>query len=86
MLLGVALQLNTFVLKIRPRTSGASLQGKHQQGRLAMLTVYRDTLFISGCGRFFEGKPEEMHKALNTTLASLPDDTLVGFYGLFCAG
>lgn len=30
-----------------------------------------------GCGRFFEGTPEEMHKALNETLATLPDDTKV---------
>jgi hypothetical protein len=30
-----------------------------------------------GCGRFFEGTGEEMHKALNVTLASLPDDTRV---------
>jgi hypothetical protein len=30
-----------------------------------------------GCGRFFEGNAEEMHKALNETLASLPDDTKV---------
>ncbi|KAI4145433.1 MAG: hypothetical protein LQ340_006289 [Diploschistes diacapsis] len=36
-----------------------------------------DTLFIGGCGRFFEGTPEEMHKALNSVLASLPDDTKV---------
>lgn len=36
-----------------------------------------DTLFIGGCGRFFEGNAEEMHKALNETLASLPDDTAV---------
>lgn len=36
-----------------------------------------DTLFVSGCGRFFEGTPEQMHTALNTTLASLPGDTLV---------
>lgn len=36
-----------------------------------------DTLFIGGCGRFFEGTPKEMHKALNETLASLPDDTKV---------
>jgi glyoxylase-like metal-dependent hydrolase (beta-lactamase superfamily II) len=36
-----------------------------------------DTLFIGGCGRFFEGAPEEMHKALNKTLAELPDDTKV---------
>lgn len=36
-----------------------------------------DTLFIGGCGRFFEGTPKEMHTALNETLASLPDDTKV---------
>lgn len=36
-----------------------------------------DTLFISGCGRFFEGTPEEMHQALNVTLAALPGDTVV---------
>jgi len=36
-----------------------------------------DTLFIGGCGRFFEGNAEEMHKALNKTLAALPDDTKV---------
>jgi hydroxyacylglutathione hydrolase len=36
-----------------------------------------DTLFIGGCGRFFEGSAEEMHKALNETLAALPDDTKV---------
>ncbi|KAL9099176.1 MAG: hypothetical protein Q9163_005292 [Psora crenata] len=36
-----------------------------------------DTLFIGGCGRFFEGTPAEMHKALNETLAGLPNDTKV---------
>ncbi|KAI1377414.1 Las1-domain-containing protein [Hypoxylon crocopeplum] len=36
-----------------------------------------DTLFHGGCGRFFEGNAEEMHTALNETLASLPDDTTV---------
>ncbi|KAE8385131.1 glyoxylase [Aspergillus alliaceus] len=36
-----------------------------------------DTLFIGGCGRFFEGTAPEMHKALNETLATLPDDTKV---------
>ncbi|KAH0342427.1 Metallo-hydrolase/oxidoreductase, partial [Aureobasidium melanogenum] len=34
-----------------------------------------DTLFIGG--KFFEGTAEEMHKALNETLAALPDDTKV---------
>ncbi|KAK3046634.1 Cytoplasmic glyoxalase II [Extremus antarcticus] len=36
-----------------------------------------DTMFIGGCGRFFEGTPQEMDKALNETLAALPDDTKV---------
>lgn len=36
-----------------------------------------DTLFIGGCGRFFEGTPAEMHTALNEVLAKLPDDTKV---------
>ncbi|KAF3483419.1 hydroxyacylglutathione hydrolase [Arthroderma uncinatum] len=36
-----------------------------------------DTLFIGGCGRFFEGDATQMHKALNEVLASLPDDTRV---------
>jgi len=36
-----------------------------------------DTLFIGGCGRFFEGNAEEMHTALNERLGKLPDDTVV---------
>ncbi|KAL4726078.1 Cytoplasmic glyoxalase II [Fusarium chlamydosporum] len=36
-----------------------------------------DTLFIGGCGRFFEGNAQEMHVALNERLAALPDDTVV---------
>ncbi|ORX40147.1 beta-lactamase-like protein [Kockovaella imperatae] len=35
-----------------------------------------DTLFLAGCGRFFEGTPEEMHKALSY-LGQLPSDTVV---------
>ncbi|KAJ0355658.1 hypothetical protein KNSL1_000785 [Colletotrichum chrysophilum] len=38
--------------------------------------VATDTI-DAGCGKFFEGTPEEMHKALNKTLAALPDDTVV---------
>jgi len=41
-----------------------------------------DTLFHGGCGKFFEGNGAEMHRALNVTLASLPDDTRV-FVGPF---
>lgn len=35
-----------------------------------------DTLFSAGCGRLFEGTPEQMHHSLNR-LSALPDDTLV---------
>jgi hydroxyacylglutathione hydrolase len=35
-----------------------------------------DTLFIGGCGKFFEGNPTEMQAAL-TKLGQLPDDTAV---------
>lgn len=35
-----------------------------------------DTLFLAGCGRFFEGTPEEMHTSLSY-LCTLPDDTVV---------
>ena len=41
-----------------------------------------DTLFIGGCGRFFEGDAIQMNEALNVKLASLPDET-VGFILLF---
>lgn len=35
-----------------------------------------DTLFVSGCGRFFEGTPEEMLAAMDK-LSKLPDETVV---------
>ncbi|CCM02937.1 uncharacterized protein FIBRA_05052 [Fibroporia radiculosa] len=35
-----------------------------------------DTLFIAGCGRFFEGTAPEMHAALSY-LGTLPDSTIV---------
>jgi hydroxyacylglutathione hydrolase len=36
-----------------------------------------DTLFMGGCGRFFEGTAKDMYNALIKELGSLPDDTLV---------
>ncbi|XKL68076.1 hypothetical protein PGB90_003567 [Kerria lacca] len=36
-----------------------------------------DTLFIAGCGRFFEGTAEMMNNSLNEKLARLPDETKV---------
>ncbi len=37
-----------------------------------------DTMFGAGCGRLFEGSPDQMYNSLQR-LASLPDDTLVYF-------
>ncbi|KAG6429226.1 hypothetical protein SASPL_107271 [Salvia splendens] len=36
-----------------------------------------DTLFIAGCGKFFEGTAEQMYQSLCTTLGSLPKPTRV---------
>eukprot|EP00898_Chlorokybus_atmophyticus_P006130 jgi/Chlat1/6518/Chrsp45S05996 len=36
-----------------------------------------DTLFVAGCGRFFEGDASMMHTALNEKLAKLPPQTQV---------
>jgi hydroxyacylglutathione hydrolase len=36
-----------------------------------------DTLFVGGCGRFFEGTATQMYRALCEVLASLPLDTQV---------
>ncbi|GBN79613.1 Hydroxyacylglutathione hydrolase, mitochondrial [Araneus ventricosus] len=36
-----------------------------------------DTLFSAGCGKFFEGTPEQMYEALVRILGNLPDSTLV---------
>lgn len=42
----------------------------------APLLLCGDTLFSGGCGRLFEGTPEQMHGSLSR-LAALPDDTQV---------
>ena len=39
-------------------------------------TLLGDTLFIGGCGRFFEGTPEQMYRVLCEVLAALPADTV----------
>jgi len=36
-----------------------------------------DTLFLAGCGRFFEGTAEQMQEALGARLGKLPPDTAV---------
>ena len=52
----------------------------HTSGAIAYysdgMAFVGDTLFMSGCGRLFEGTPAQMHQSL-TRLAALPDKTLV---------
>ncbi|MFD2180333.1 hydroxyacylglutathione hydrolase [Veronia pacifica] len=52
----------------------------HTRGHIAYLTAGKvfcgDTLFSGGCGRLFEGTPEQMLRSLNK-LKSLPDETKV---------
>jgi hydroxyacylglutathione hydrolase len=52
----------------------------HTRGHIAYyasgILFCGDTLFSAGCGRLFEGTPEQMHDSLGR-LASLPDDTAV---------
>lgn len=56
----------------------------HTNGHLCFLTetdtpaVFSgDTLFVGGCGRFFEGDGKAMEQSLNSVLAALPDQCLV---------
>lgn len=52
----------------------------HTTGHVAYLFANSlfcgDTLFVAGCGRLFEGTPEQMHASLSR-LKNLPGDTLV---------
>ncbi|XP_050295870.1 hydroxyacylglutathione hydrolase, mitochondrial [Anthonomus grandis grandis] len=48
---------------------------KDPKGKSAVFTG--DTLFVAGCGRFFEGTAQQMYTALVEKLSKLPDDTLV---------
>ncbi len=56
-----------------------SLPG-HTKGHIGYVNSHSlfcgDTLFSGGCGRLFEGSPEQMHHSL-TKLANLPESTLV---------
>ena len=53
----------------------------HTRGHVAYLfgdaLFCGDTLFVAGCGRFFEGDAAQMHTALNTVFAGLAPQTRV---------
>eukprot|EP01094_Clydonella_sp_ATCC50884_P012165 TRINITY_DN2209_c0_g1_i1.p2 TRINITY_DN2209_c0_g1~~TRINITY_DN2209_c0_g1_i1.p2 ORF type:complete len:297 (-),score=114.17 TRINITY_DN2209_c0_g1_i1:234-1019(-) len=60
-------------------TTGHVLYYVAEGGGAAPALFSGDTLFVGGCGRFFEGTAEQMHAALNGKVAALPDPTR-----LFC--
>jgi len=53
----------------------------HTRGHIAFLVEGNlfcgDTLFVGGCGRFFEGEAAQMDEALNGVFGSLPGETRV---------
>jgi hydroxyacylglutathione hydrolase len=53
----------------------------HTRGHLAFLAedalFCGDTLFVAGCGRFFEGDAAQMHRALQDVFGALPSSTRV---------
>ena len=65
-------QIQLDVLDVPGHTAGHIAYVAHDQGWL----FCGDTLFAGGCGRLFEGTPEQMTRSL-AKLAALPDDTKV---------
>lgn len=45
--------------------------------RSPFLSHAGDTLFVAGCGKFFEGTAEQMYKALIEILGRLPPETVI---------
>ncbi|PWN90936.1 Metallo-hydrolase/oxidoreductase [Acaromyces ingoldii] len=76
---GSSIQVKTYATPCHTQDSTAFFleDSKAKDGEYTRGVFTGDTLFVSGCGRFFEGTPEEMHTALNKTLAGLPGDTVV---------
>jgi hydroxyacylglutathione hydrolase len=73
---GLALELS--VLDVPGHTRGhiAYVRNEGPEARGEHWLFCGDTLFGGGCGRLFEGTPEQMTASL-AKLAALPDDTLV---------
>lgn len=46
-------------------------------------SILGDTLFVAGCGKFFEGDGKQMNTALNEKLAKLPNTTVFFYFSIF---
>jgi hydroxyacylglutathione hydrolase len=73
------LQWGFDVLDVPGHTRGHVAYWSADKPRAAPVLFCGDTLFAAGCGRLFEGTPEQMFHSLQK-LAALPGETLV-----FCA-
>ena len=61
--------------EIKESEMSTSHQEKYEIVKNIKRSVFTgDTVFVGGCGKFFEGKPEGMLYAMDT-LGTLPDDT-----------
>lgn len=69
------LDISLAVLDVPGHTAGHIAYHGRAAG-LAPVLFCGDTLFASGCGRLFEGTPEQMHASL-AKLVALPDQTRV---------
>ena len=69
------LDLNLEVIDVPGHTAG-HIAYAGRAGGVEPLVFCGDTLFATGCGRLFEGTPDQMTESLGK-LAALPDDTRV---------
>ncbi|XP_065899963.1 hydroxyacylglutathione hydrolase, mitochondrial-like [Dysidea avara] len=70
-------QLSVTALATPCHTSGHICYYVESEDHKSRAVFTGDTLFVGGCGKFFEGTAEEMFHALCEVLASLPGDTQV---------
>lgn len=72
-----ALNAQFQVIDVPGHTSGhIAYYAKPTQNKETGMLFVGDTLFAGGCGRLFEGTPEQMHHSLSR-IGALPDDTQV---------
>jgi hydroxyacylglutathione hydrolase len=71
-----ALGLEFDVIDVPGHTAGHIAYVHRPQDGSAPILFCGDTLFSAGCGRLFEGTPQQMHASLQR-LAGLPDETRV---------
>ncbi|XP_049868893.1 hydroxyacylglutathione hydrolase, mitochondrial isoform X2 [Pectinophora gossypiella] len=70
--------LNVLCLSTPCHTSGHICYFVQAPGEGTERVVFTgDTLFLGGCGRFFEGTAEQMYRALISILSNLPEETKV---------